>query len=217
VQAVLRQHWGLSGELCPLYTSAASRTWQVGGYVVKLARDEPSHFTAGLLASEAVERAGTKTGAPIRTIAGELCVPLPVGRRSRVVAVLHKIDVTRLPMRAVPPADLGQFLGGLHRILRGCPTAGAWTPDEVLGHIRPGIMDAHPPSVRQMIEQAASVGAYYDTAPPGQRTVRQTSSPFLTTLPLSSKATVAATTLPPRAPPLSRSSSVCASLRAPAT
>jgi hypothetical protein len=92
VQAVLRQHWGLSGELCPLYTSAASRTWQVGGYVVKLARDEPSHFTAGLLASEAVERAGTKTGAPIRTIAGELCVPLPVGRRSRVVAVLHKID-----------------------------------------------------------------------------------------------------------------------------
>jgi Ser/Thr protein kinase RdoA (MazF antagonist) len=94
---------------------------------------------------------------------------LPVGRRSRVVAVLHKIDVTRLPMRAVPPADLGQFLGGLHRILRGCPTAGAWTPDEVLGHIRRGIMDAHPPSVRQMIEQAADgVGVYYDTPPPGQ-------------------------------------------------
>jgi Ser/Thr protein kinase RdoA (MazF antagonist) len=123
---------------------AASRTWQVGGYVVKLARDEASHFAAGLRASEAVEQAGVATGVPVRTHAGELCVPLAPGRPPWVLAVLR-------------------------RILRDCPTAGAWTPGDVLGHMTRGTTVAHPLSARRMITQAVSdVSAYYATAPPVQ-------------------------------------------------
>lgn len=82
MRAALRRHWGLRGELRPLDGGGASRTWQIGEYVVKLARDEPAHFTAGLHASEVVERAGIATGAPVRAGAGDLCVPL-TPRRSR--------------------------------------------------------------------------------------------------------------------------------------
>lgn len=94
VRAALREHWGLLGELRPMQARAASRTWQAGGYVVKLARDEPFHFTAGLRASEAVERAGIATGAPVRTRAGELCAPLPLGREPWALAVLHRAGGT---------------------------------------------------------------------------------------------------------------------------
>jgi Ser/Thr protein kinase RdoA (MazF antagonist) len=149
--------------------SAASYTWRTGIHVVKLARDEPSHFTAGLRASEAAERAGIATGAPVQTRAGELCVALPLGRESWVLAVLHRVDGTHLSMHAVPPAVLGEFLGRLHRILRGCPAAGAWTPGDVLGHMTRGITAAQPLAIRQMITQAVSdVSAYYATMPPAQ-------------------------------------------------
>ena len=168
MRAALREHWGLRGELRPMEV-AASRTWQADGHVVKLARDEPSHFTAGLYASEAVERAGIATGAPVRTRAGELCVAVPIGRESWVLAVLHRVDGTHLSMHAVPPAVMGEFLGRLHRIMRGCPTVGAWTPDDVLGHMTRGMTAAQPPSIRQMIAQAVrDVNAYYATTPPAQ-------------------------------------------------
>jgi Ser/Thr protein kinase RdoA (MazF antagonist) len=144
----------------------ASRTWQAGSHVVKLARDEPDHLTAGLLAAEAVDRAGVATGAPVRTHDGELCVPLAPGR---VLAVLRRVGEARLSMRAVPPAILGEFLGRLHRIMRDCPAAGAWTPADVMGHMTRGITAAHPPSARRMITQAVSdVRAYYGTAPSAQ-------------------------------------------------
>ena len=144
----------------------ASRTWQAGSHIVKLARDEPDHFAAGLLAAELVERAGVATGAPVRRHDGELCVPLAPGR---VLAVLRRVGEARLSMRAVPPAILGEFLGRLHRIMRGCPAAGAWTPADVLGHITRGITAAHPSSARRMITQAVSdVRAYYGTAPAAQ-------------------------------------------------
>jgi hypothetical protein len=32
----------------------------------------------------------------------------------------------------VVKAVMGEFLGRVHRILRGCPAVGAWTPGEVL-------------------------------------------------------------------------------------
>ena len=148
---------------------AASRTWQVGGHVVKLARDEPSHFSAGLLASEVVEQAGVATGAPVRTHDGELCVPLMLGRPPRVLAVLRRADGTHLSVHAVAPAVLGGFLGRLHRILRRCPAAGAWTPGDVLGHMTRGITAAHPTPARRIITQAVSdVSAYYGTVPPVQ-------------------------------------------------
>jgi Ser/Thr protein kinase RdoA (MazF antagonist) len=169
VRAALREHWGLHGELRPMQARAASRTWQAGGHVVKLARDEPAHFTAGLRASEAAGQAGIATGAPVRTRAGELCLALPPGRESWVLAVLHRVDGSHLSMHAVAPAVLGELLGRLHRILRGCPAAGAWTPGDVLGHMTRGITAAHPPAVRQMITQAISgVRAYYATMPPVQ-------------------------------------------------
>jgi len=168
VRAALREHWGLHGELRPL-AMAASRTWRAGGHVVKLARDEPVHFTAGLRASEAVEQAGVATGAPVRTRAGDLCVQLAGGRPPQVMAVLRRADGGHLSMHAVGPAVLGEFLGRLHRILRGCPAAGAWTPGDVLDHMTRGITASQPPAIRQMITQAVSgVSAYYATAPPAQ-------------------------------------------------
>jgi Ser/Thr protein kinase RdoA (MazF antagonist) len=169
VRAALREHWGLPGELRPLQAAAASRTWQAGRHVVKLARDEPAHFTAGLRASEAVQRAGITTGAPVPARSGQLCVPLPLGRQSWVLAVLHRVDGTHLSVHAVPPAVLGELLGRLHRILRGCPPAGAWTPGDVLGHMTRGSTASQPPTIRQMITQAVSdVSAYYATTPPAQ-------------------------------------------------
>jgi len=169
VRAALRRHWDLRAELRPLQGGGASRTWQAGDYVVKLARDEPAHFTAGLRASEVVERAGIATGAPVRTRAGDLCVPLAAGRPPQVLAVLHRADGGHLSMHAVAPSVMGEFLGRLHRILRGCPPAGAWTPGDVLGHMTRGITPAQPPAVRQMIIRAVSdVSAYYRTAPPAQ-------------------------------------------------
>jgi len=147
----------------------ASRTWQAGGHVVKLARDEPSHFSTGLLASERIERAGVATGAPVRTRARELCVPLVLGREPWVLAVLQRVDGSRLSMHAVSPVVMGEFLGTLHVIMRGCPMTGGWTPRDVLGHMTRGMTDGQPPSVRLMIAQAISdVSAYYGTAPPLQ-------------------------------------------------
>jgi Ser/Thr protein kinase RdoA (MazF antagonist) len=128
VRAALRERWALHSELRPMQARAASRTWQAGDHVVKLARDEPAHFTAGLRASEAAGQAGIATGAPVCTRAGELCVALPPGRESWVLAVVHRVDGNHLSMHAVAPAVLGELLGRLHRILRGCPPAGAWTP-----------------------------------------------------------------------------------------
>jgi Ser/Thr protein kinase RdoA (MazF antagonist) len=169
VRAAVRDHWGLRDELRRMQARAASRTWQAGGHVVKLARDEPSHFTAGLLASETVEQAGVATGAPRRTGTGELCVPLVLGRESWALAVLHRVDGGHRSVHGVPPAIPGEFLGRLHRILRNCPVAGAWTPGDVLGHMTRGITAAHPLSARRMITQAVSdVSAYYATAPPVQ-------------------------------------------------
>jgi Ser/Thr protein kinase RdoA (MazF antagonist) len=168
VRAALREHWDLRGELRPL-EAGDSRTWQVNGYVVKLARDEIVHFTAGLRASAAVERAGIATGAPVPTRGGDLCVPLAPGRPPQVLAVLRKVDGNHLSIHAVAPAVLGEFLGRLHRILRGCPDAGAWTPGDVLGHMTRGITASQPPDIQRMITQAVSdVSAYYAAAPPVQ-------------------------------------------------
>ena len=47
MRAALREHWDLQGELRPLQ-AGDSGTWQAGGHVVKLARDEPVHFNPAL-------------------------------------------------------------------------------------------------------------------------------------------------------------------------
>jgi Ser/Thr protein kinase RdoA (MazF antagonist) len=168
VRTAVGEHWGLRDELRPM-EARASRIWQAGGHVVKLARDEPSHFSAGLLASERVERAGVATGAPVRTGAGELCVPLMLGRESWALAVLRRVAGSHLSMHTVAPAVMGEFLGRLHFIVRGCPAIGAWTPGDVLGHMTRGITAAQPPAVRLIIAQAVSdVSAYYGTGPPVQ-------------------------------------------------
>ena len=165
VRAALREHWGLVGELHPMQT-ADSQTWRMDSHVIKLARDEPWHFAAGLRASEVVDKAGVATGAPVRTRAGELYVRLAPGR---VLGVLRRVKDSRLSMHAVAPAVLGELLGRLHHLLRECPAADAWTPGDVLGHMTRGITASQPPSVRQMITEAVSdVSDYYATRPPAQ-------------------------------------------------
>jgi hypothetical protein len=72
-------------------------------------------------------------------------------------------------MHAVAPAVMGEFLGRLHRILRGCPAVGAWTPGDVLGHMARGITASQPSAIRQMIIRAVSdVRAYYAATPSTQ-------------------------------------------------
>jgi Ser/Thr protein kinase RdoA (MazF antagonist) len=97
-------------------------------------------------------------------------VPLPPRYgQPQVLAVLRRVGDDHRPMRSVAPAALGEFLGRLHRILRGSPPGGAWTPGDVLGHMRRGTTAAQPPSTRQMIDLAVSdVCAYYRTTPPAQ-------------------------------------------------
>jgi Ser/Thr protein kinase RdoA (MazF antagonist) len=168
VRAAVREHWGLAGEFGPVQV-AASRTWRVGDHVVKLARDEQTHFAAGLRASEAIERAGIAAGAPVRTRGGELCVRLALGGPSWVLGVLRRVGGSRLSMHAVAPVVMGGLLGRLHRILRDCPAADAWTPDDVLGHMARGITAAHPPAARQLVTRAiAGVRGYYAARPPLQ-------------------------------------------------
>jgi Ser/Thr protein kinase RdoA (MazF antagonist) len=165
VQAALREHWGLRVALCPMEAGPGSLTWQAGRYVVKFADDEPGHFTTGLRAAEVVDRAGIRTGAPVRTRTGELCVLAPRGRQSWVLALLRRVGGGHLSVHAVAPEVLGEFLGRLHRILRGCPAAGAWNPADVLGHMTRGITRAQPPGIQQMISQAVSdVSAFYGAA-----------------------------------------------------
>jgi Ser/Thr protein kinase RdoA (MazF antagonist) len=164
VRVAVREHWGLRAEL-RLMQVADSRTWRAGGHVVKLARDEQAHFAAGLGASEAVEQAGIACGAPVRTLAGELCRPLALGG-PWALAVLRRADGDHLSMHLVAPDVLGEFLGRLHRILRDRPTDGGWTPDDVLGHMTRGILPAHPRPVRRLVTRAiADVRGYYATAP----------------------------------------------------
>jgi Ser/Thr protein kinase RdoA (MazF antagonist) len=82
---------------------------------------------------------------------------------------LRRVDGSRLSMHGIAPTVMGEFLGRLHFIVRGCPAIGAWTPGDVLGHMTRGMTAAQPPSVRLMITQAVSdVSAYYGTAPPVQ-------------------------------------------------
>ena len=165
VRVAVREHWGLHAEL-RLIQVADSRTWRAGGHVVKLARDEQAHFATGLRASEAVERAGIACGAPVRTLAGELCRPLALGGPPWALAVLRRADGSRLSIRAIAPEVLGEFLGQLHGILREVDPAGGWTPDDVLGHMTRGIMASHPRDLRQMVTRAiAGVRGYYATQP----------------------------------------------------
>jgi Ser/Thr protein kinase RdoA (MazF antagonist) len=122
-----------------------------------------------LAVSEAVEQAGIVTGAPVRTRAGELCVPVPLGREPWALAVMRRVDGDHLSMHAVAPAVLGELLGRLHRVLRGCPAAGAWTSGDVLGHMTRGIMAPQPPAVQQMIAYAVNeVRSFYAATPPAQ-------------------------------------------------
>ncbi len=169
MRAALHEHWGLHGGLRRMEVRPASLTWRAGDHVVKLARDEPAHFAAGLRASEVVERAGIAAGAPVRTRAGELCLPLRNGSQPWALAVLHRVGGSYLSPHAVAPGVMGEFLGRLHRVLRGCPAVGAWTPGDVLGHMRRGTTAAQPPTIRQMISQAVTdVSAYYTGAPAAQ-------------------------------------------------
>ncbi len=96
-------------------------------------------------------------------------MPSPRGRQPWALAVLRRVGGGFLSPHDVAPAVMGEFLGRLHRILRDCPAAGAWTPGDVLGHMTRGTTVGQPPTIRQMISQAVSdVSAYYAAAPPAQ-------------------------------------------------
>jgi Ser/Thr protein kinase RdoA (MazF antagonist) len=165
VRTALAEHWGLGDALVQMPPNLASVTWYAGGYVVKLANDEPAHITAGLHASELVEEAGIATGAPVRTRSGRLCVALP-DAPSLVLCVLRRVEGSPLSMHAVAPEVLGEMLGRLHRVVRGCPATGAWTPTDVVGHMMSGLMATHSAEIQTMITQAVDdVSAYYANGP----------------------------------------------------
>jgi hypothetical protein len=193
VRAALREHWGLRGGLRPMQARAGSRTWQAGGHVVKLARDEPAHFTARLRASEAAGHAGIATGASVRTRAGELYVALPPGREPWVQMITQAISGVRAYYATMPPVQLLYGDG-------------------------PGIFSANGADISAIIDWggvrrgsvADDIGCWTAHGATGQ-------IPLPPTPPPSCRATATATTSPPRTPRRSRCSSACASPHAPAT
>ena len=128
----IARHWqlperGLHVE--SLQPGATSQVWLVHApeqqYVAKLCFDTRPAFELGLKAAEHVERAtGIATGAPIRTVDGDLSVLIPtIPDQEHPVALLTPVAGERTELDAVAAAEL---LFTIHAALRSLPA--------VIGH-----------------------------------------------------------------------------------
>lgn len=157
-QRRLAADWGITGPLRPSATGSTSLIWDIGDergdLIAKLARGDRAHVDAGLRASRAVEAAGLRTGAPLPTPAGALSAGVAIGPDRWWLAVLRRVGGDAAPMGAFEPPALGALLATIHEALRGTDPGGAWTPADVLGHMRGGISDGQPLPVRQLITAA---------------------------------------------------------------
>lgn len=172
LRQTLKKYWSIEGDLRPLGTGSTAHTWQIDDKVIKLATDNLEHFNAGLRASLAVEAAGIQTGAPLRTNSGDLSVEFELHGKRRMLAVLQKVDGS--PLSAIAsPHILGLLLGRCHAALRTVDQSGAWTVDDVLGHMRRGIVSSQPLTTQRMIAQAIeSVQGWYDQVKPPLQMIR---------------------------------------------
>lgn len=104
-----------------------ARVWRVdtdsGSYVVKLTFDARRYVEPGLRIASVLDRASVRTGAPVPTVDGALCVGVRRLRGSWTVAVLEFVEGT--PCDWTTPELCGELLGRVHRILRA---AGDVTP-----------------------------------------------------------------------------------------
>lgn len=168
----LTADWGLTGPLRPSATGSTSRIWEIGDdLVAKLARGDGAHVDAGLRAAQAVEDvAGVRTGAPVPARTGALSAEVAIGAHRWRLAVLRRVGGEAAPMGAFEPATLGALLATIHQALRRTEPTGAWTPADVLGHMRDGVGDRQPASARALITSAVDAveGWYGKTRSPLQ-------------------------------------------------
>jgi Ser/Thr protein kinase RdoA (MazF antagonist) len=173
----LRTEWGIEQALHPLAQGSTALTWQVptkfGPAVVKLSWDSPGHFLAGLVASQAVEAAGIAAGVPLASRSGALSADIEDGQHAWPVAVLRQIDGTPASLKTMNVRGLGALLARLHVSLSSCEAAEAWTVTDVVGHMRRGILAAHPPWARQVVRSAThAVEVVYATPQLRQQVIR---------------------------------------------
>ncbi len=169
----LRTEWGIEQALHPLAQGSTALTWQIstkfGPAVVKLSWDEPGHFLAGLVASQAVEAAGV----PLASRSGALSAHIEDRQHIWPVAVLRQIEGTPASLKTMNVRDLGALLARLHVGLSSCEAAGAWTVADVVGHMRRGILATHPAWARQVVRSAIqAVEAVYATHQLRQQVIR---------------------------------------------
>ncbi|QHT61071.1 phosphotransferase [Paenibacillus lycopersici] len=169
----LMELWGINEELQPLGPGSTARVWLTTNAIVKLARDDIHHFNAGLRASQAVEAAGLQAGAPILNRLGNVSIEITVGLDAWMLAVLRQVSGTARSMHEFEPEALGELLGKIHASLRSTDPAGAWAVQDVLDHMKRGILDAQSAPARQMIASSIeAVSDWYRQANPRRQLIR---------------------------------------------
>jgi Ser/Thr protein kinase RdoA (MazF antagonist) len=102
-------------------------------YVAKLIRDGRPYAEPGLRVARAVEEAGVSTGAPVLTLAGEVCVEAEVDGSACTLALLR--FAAGKPLKPTHPdaaSIAGGLLGRVHAVLlRGSKRE--WVPNDLLG------------------------------------------------------------------------------------
>ncbi|REE57458.1 Ser/Thr protein kinase RdoA (MazF antagonist) [Paenibacillus taihuensis] len=154
VRSALMNLWGINEELTSLAAGTTSQVWQTKEAIVKLARDDSDHFNAGLRAGLAVEARGIPSGSAVINRTGELSVKLTIGTEVWMLAVLRQVGGSRASMHDFEAFELGEMLANIHIGLGEADTAGAWTAEDVLGHMERGIMPEQPETTRRMIISA---------------------------------------------------------------
>ena len=173
VRAAVFALWGRDEVLRPLASGSTARVWETGEAVVKLARDEADHFNAGLRATQAVQASGLEAGAPIPTRSGALSAVVTVGPHQWMLALLQRVAGVRVSMHDCEPAAMGQLLAKVHASLRDVDPTGAWTVEDVLGHMERGIIPSQPAHTQRMISSAVrAVRAWYGDPRPRRQAIR---------------------------------------------
>lgn len=165
VRSSLINLWGIDDGLTSLAAGTTSQVWRTKDIIVKLARDEIEHFNAGLRASLAVEAAGIQSGSAVPNRTGELSAKLTIGAEEWMLAVMRQVDGSGASMHDFEASELGEILAKIHVGLGEADTAGAWTAEDILGHMERGILPEQPESTRRMIASAIDAVREWYSAP----------------------------------------------------
>ena len=138
-------------------------------YVAKLCYDTQASFEIGLKMAEIVERHGISSGAPLRTIMGELSVLVahPPGQQ-HPLALLRYVPGSPLDLTAPDaPRLVGTLLGRIHRLLRDDADI-VGLDDAVLPYVtedQPAVFVRYPWLRPLLLRAVAGVRTFEDTTP----------------------------------------------------